>query len=182
MTMQGLQVEPSTVHDRGEAAVAVLLESLGYDIDSERLRDTPSRVAATLAELVRREPLPPITLLQAHGYDGPVVLRGIPFHSLCEHHLMPFRGVAHVGYRPAERTVGLSSLARVVEFFARDLQMQERMTADIASWLERELEPRGLGIVIEAEHMCMSMRGVGTPQTRATTRVFRGEFTVEDLA
>jgi GTP cyclohydrolase I len=182
MTMQGLQVEPVTAHDRGEAAVAVLLESLGFDVDSERLRDTPRRVAATLAELVRREPLPPVTVLDAQGYDGPVVLRDIPFRSLCEHHLLPFRGVAHVGYRPAARIVGLSTLARVVEYFARDLQMQERMTADIAAWLERELEPRGVGVRIEAEHLCMSMRGVGAPQTGASTCVFRGEFAPEDLA
>jgi len=180
MTM-GLPAEPLTAQDRGEAAVAVLLESLGFDVDSDRLRDTPRRVAATLADLVRRAPLPPVTLLDADGYDGPVVLRDIPFHSLCEHHLLPFRGIAHVGYRPAERTVGLSTLARVVEFFARDLQMQERMTADIVAWLERELRPRGVGVVIEAEHLCMSMRGVGTPGTRATTRVIRGEFAVEEL-
>jgi GTP cyclohydrolase I len=179
--MHEVQEAPLTAHDRGEAAVAVLLESLGYDVESDRLRDTPGRVAATLAALVHREPLPAITLLHAEGYDGPVVLRDIPFHSLCEHHLLPFRGVAHVGYRPADRVAGLSTLARVVEYFARDLQMQERLTADIATWLERELEPRGVGVVVDAEHLCMSMRGVGTPQTRARTEIFRGAFTRADI-
>ncbi|MBX3195421.1 MAG: GTP cyclohydrolase I [Microbacteriaceae bacterium] len=179
--MHEVQEAPLTAHERGEAAVAVLLESLGYDVESERLRATPARVAATLASLVRREPLPPVTLIDAEGYDGPIVLRDIPFHSLCEHHLLPFRGVAHVGYRPADRVAGLSTLARVVEYFARDLQLQERMTADIADWVERELEPRGVGVAIDAEHLCMSMRGVGTPGTRARTEIFRGAFSRSDI-
>ena len=181
MSTHEIEAEPLTAHHRGEAAVAVLLESLGYDVEGERLRDTPKRVAATLAALVHRDPLPPVTLMDADGYDGPFVLRDIPFASLCEHHLLPFRGVAHVGYRPADRLVGISTLARVVEYVARDLQMQERMTADIAAWIERELQPRGVGVMIEAEHLCMSMRGVGTPDVRATTSIFRGSFTAADL-
>lgn len=159
----------------------MLLESLGYDPESDRLRDTPQRVASSLGRLLSRDPLPPPALLDADGYDGPIVLREIPFHSLCEHHLLPFRGVATVGYLPAERIVGLSTLARVVEYFARDLQLQERLTSDIAGWLDAELAPRGLGVVIDAEHLCMSMRDVGTPHTRTTTRMFRGVFTLEDL-
>jgi GTP cyclohydrolase I len=178
---QGLTTQALTAQDGGAAAVAVLLESLGFDPESDRLRDTPQRVASSLGRLLSRDPLPPLTLLDADGYDGPIVLRDIPFHSLCEHHLLPFRGVATVGYLPAERIVGLSTLARVVEYFARDLQMQERLTADIAGWLEAELAPRGLGVMIDAEHLCMSMRDVGTPQTRTTTRMFRGVFTPEDL-
>jgi len=106
-----------------------------------------------------------------------VLVRDIPFQALCEHHLFPFRGVAHVGYLPADRIVGLSTLARVVEHFAHGLQMQERLTAQVADWLQQELQPRGLGVVIEAEHLCMSLRGVGTPATRTTTRAFRGELT-----
>lgn len=181
MRTHEIPAEPLTAHDRGEAAVAVLLDSLGFDADGDRLRDTPKRVVATLAALMHRDPLPPITLLEAEGYDGPVVLRDIPFHSLCEHHLLPFRGVAHVGYLPAERVVGLSTLGRIVEYFARDLQMQERMTVDIADWLEREVQPRGTGVAIEAEHLCMSMRGVGTPGVHAITSSYRGSFSSADL-
>jgi GTP cyclohydrolase I len=161
-----------------ENAVAVLLESLGYDVESDRLRDTPQRVASFLAALLHREPLPPLTLMSPDGYRGPVVVHGIPFHSLCEHHLLPFRGVAHVGYLPAERMVGLSTLARVVEYYSRDLQMQERLTGQVADWIDRELAPRGLGVMIDAEHLCMSMRGAGTPETRTTTTDIRGDFTI----
>lgn len=181
MTTHEIEAEPLTAHDRGEAAVAVLLESLGFDVEGERLRDTPRRVATTLAALVHREPLPPLTLFEADRYEGPIVLRDIPFASLCEHHLFPFRGVVHVGYLPVERVVGISTLVRVVDWVARDLQMQERMTADIAEWLQHELEPKGVGVRIEAEHLCMSMRGVGTPDVRATTSIFRGAFTAADL-
>jgi len=181
MSTPELQTEPLPVSARGAAGVAVLLESLGFDVDSERLRDTPRRVASSLAALVHREPLPPLTLLEPEGYRGPIVVRDIPFHSLCEHHLLPFRGTAAVGYLPAERVVGLSTLARVVEYFARDLQTQERMTAQTADWIERELAPRGLGVLIDAEHLCMSMRGAGTPQTRTSTTELRGDFTVAQL-
>jgi GTP cyclohydrolase I len=182
MSTHGLQAEPLTAQERGAAAVAVLLESLGFDPECDRLRETPHRVAATLGALLSREPLPPLTLLEADGYDGPVVLRDIPFHSICEHHLLPFRGVAHVGYLPGERVVGISTLVRVVQYFARDLQMQERLTADIATWLETQLAPRGVGVVIDAEHLCMSMRDIGVPGTRLTTRLVRGAFDAEDLA
>ena len=112
--------------------------------------------------------------------------RSIPFHSLCEHHLLPFAGVAHVGYLPGERIVGLSKLARVVDYFSRSLQVQERLTTEIAGWLQSELEPRGVGVVLEAEHACMSLRGVAKPgATTVTSALFgvlrddqrtRGEF------
>ena len=181
MSTRELQSEALTAPARAAAGVAVLLESLGYDVDSERLRDTPQRVALSLAALLSRDPLPPLTLLEPDGYRGPIAMHDIPFHSLCEHHLMPFRGVAHVGYLPADRVVGLSTLARVVEYFSRDLQMQERLTVQVADWIERELAPRGLGVVIDAEHLCMSMRDIGTPQTRTTTTDVRGDFTVAQL-
>jgi GTP cyclohydrolase IA len=158
-----------------EHAVAALLTALGFDADSDRLRDTPRRVAASLRHLVTPAPMPPSTFIEGEGYDGPVELRGIPFHSLCEHHLLPFRGVVHVGYLPNQRIVGISTLPRIVEHFARDLQVQERLTAQIADWLELELLPRGLVVTVEAEHLCMSMRNVGGPATRVTTRVVRGE-------
>jgi GTP cyclohydrolase I len=108
------------------------------------------------------------------GYDELVVARDIPFHSLCEHHLLPFSGVAHVGYIPGERIVGLSKLARVVELYARDLQVQERLTGQIASWLDEHLAPVGVGVVLEADHSCMSLRGVRKPGSRTITSALRG--------
>ena len=101
-------------------------------------------------------------------------MAGIPFHSLCEHHLLAFHGVAHVGYLPADRIIGLSKLGRVVELFARDLQIQERLTTQIAGWLQSELEPKGVGVVLEAEHMCMSMRGVQKFGSKTVTSALHG--------
>lgn len=163
-----------TQQTRAEQAVAELLEGLGLDPASERLRDTPRRVVATLRALIEREPMPPVTFLPGEDYNGVVELRDIPFHSLCEHHLLPFRGVAHISYLPGDRVVGISTLPRVVDHFAHGLQMQERLTEDIAGWLDAELEPRSLEVVLEAEHLCMSLRGIGSPGTRLTTRSTRG--------
>lgn len=162
--------------ERAELAVAELLLALGEDPFDERLRATPGRVAATLHDLLTPPDLPAPTLLVGEGYRELVLVRDIPFQSVCEHHLLPFRGIARVGYLPGERVVGLSTLVRVVEHFARRLQMQERMTDDIADWLETELAPRGVGVVLDAEQLCMSMRGVGTPATRTTTTAFRGDL------
>jgi GTP cyclohydrolase I len=108
------------------------------------------------------------------GYDELVMVRDIPFHSLCEHHLLPFVGVAHVAYLPKDRILGLSKLARIVETYSRALQVQERMTQQIADWLQEQLAPRGVGVVIEAEHMCMRLRGVRTPGTMTVTSALRG--------
>ncbi len=108
------------------------------------------------------------------GYDELVVARDIPFHSLCEHHLLPFVGVAHVAYLPGERIIGLSKLARVVETFARALQVQERLTTQVAGWLERELSPKGVGVVLEAEHFCMSLRGIQKPGATTVTSALHG--------
>jgi GTP cyclohydrolase IA len=110
------------------------------------------------------------------GYDELVLVRDISFQTLCMHHLLPFHGVAHVAYLPGERIIGLSKLARVVEFFARDLQLQERMTVQIADWLEEELAPRGVGVVLSAEHMCMTIRGVRKPGARTITSALRGSL------
>jgi GTP cyclohydrolase IA len=151
-----------------------LLHALGVDIDAEGLRDTPRRVAAAFAELLTPQPFEATTFPNDEGYDELVVARGIPFHSLCEHHLIPFVGVAHVAYLPGERIVGLSKLARVVEHFARRLQVQERMTVQVADWLEQELHPRGVGVVLDAEHFCMTIRGVQKPGARTTTSALRG--------
>jgi GTP cyclohydrolase IA len=159
---------------RAERAVGELLAALGADSDDEGLRDTPRRVAAAFAELLTPRPFEPTTFPNDEGYDELVVARAIPFHSLCEHHLLPFQGVAHVGYLPAERIVGLSKLARVVDLFARRLQVQERLTVQIAGWLQQELQPKGVGVVIEAEHLCMSLRGVQKPGTLTVTSALHG--------
>jgi GTP cyclohydrolase I len=143
-----------------ESAVTQLLSALGADLEREGLEETPRRVAAAFEELLRPEPFDPTTFANTEGYDELVVVRDIPFHSLCMHHLLPFTGVAHVGYLPGERIIGLSKLARVVDLFARDLQVQERLTTQVANWLQENLDPKGVGVVIEAEHSCMSLRGV----------------------
>ena len=159
---------------RAERAARELLESLGFDLADESLRDTPRRMAAMYAELLSPAPFTPTTFPNDGGYDELVVATGIPFHSLCEHHLLPFVGVAHVGYLPGERIIGLSKLARVVELFARDLQVQERLTTQVARWLEDHLAPRGVGVVLEAEHLCMSLRGVQKPGARTVTSALHG--------
>jgi GTP cyclohydrolase I len=157
-----------------ERAARDLLVALGRDPADESLRDTPRRVAAAYAELLSPEPFEVTTFPNDGAYDELVVVRDLPFHSLCEHHLLPFHGVAHVGYLPGERIVGLSKLARVVDHFARDLQVQERLTAQIAEWFQRRLAPRGVGVVLEAEHMCMSIRGAVTPGARTMTSALHG--------
>jgi GTP cyclohydrolase I len=144
------------------------------DLNDESLRDTPRRVAAAFSELLTPLPFEPTTFPNAEGYDELVVARSIPFHSLCEHHLLPFTGVAHVAYLPGDRIVGLSKLGRVVESFARRLQVQERMTVQIADWVEEFLQPRGVGVVLEAEHLCMSLRGVQKPGTITVTSALHG--------
>lgn len=174
------QPEPHPKHtpapplDDAGQAVADLLEALGRS-PSGALAGTPQRVASTFRELLRREDVVP-TFFASDGYTDLVLIRDIPFHSLCEHHLLPFRGVAHVGYLPGYRIVGISTLPRVVEYFSRDLQLQERLTTDVANWLDAQLEPRGVGVVIEAEQLCMSLRGVGTIGTTTVTSAFLGEL------
>jgi GTP cyclohydrolase IA len=163
--------EPDHGIDRTQAAAAVadLLTALGRDIRSPHLAETPERVADALIELLSPRPFLATTFPNDDGYDGLVVVAGIPFDSLCEHHLLPFRGVAHVGYVPGDRLLGLSKFARVVERFARDLQVQERLTRQIADWVDDELEPEGVGVVLEAEHLCMSLRGVQARGARTVT-------------
>jgi GTP cyclohydrolase I len=143
-----------------ERAVADLLVALGQDPDDEHTRDTPRRVAAAFAEMLTPRPFNPTTFANDEGYDELVLARDIPFHSLCQHHMLTFKGVAHVGYLPGDRILGLSKLARVVELFACGLQVQERLTKQVADWLQVQLEPKGVGVVLEAEHLCMSVRGV----------------------
>jgi GTP cyclohydrolase IA len=160
--------------EAAEAAARALLVALGADPDGEDLAATPRRVAAAYAELLTPLPFVPTSFPNDEGYDELVVARSIPFSSLCRHHLLPFTGLAHVGYLPGERILGLSKLARVVELFARDLQTQERLTAQVAGWLTEHLEPRGAGVVVEAEHLCMTLRGVQAPGVRTVTSALRG--------
>jgi GTP cyclohydrolase IA len=157
-----------------ERAAAELLAALGADLDAESLNGTPRRMARLYGELLTPATFNATTFPNEGAYDELVVACGLPFHSLCEHHLLPFVGVAHVGYLPGERILGLSKLGRVVDFFARSLQLQERLTTQIAGWLEEELQPKGVGVVLEAEHLCMSLRGVQKPGAKTVTSALRG--------
>jgi GTP cyclohydrolase IA len=169
----GERAEPDLA--AAERAVADLLVALGKDPTGEHLGDTPGRVARCYAELLRPREFDLTTFANDRGYDELVVATRIPVQSLCEHHLLPFHGVAHVGYLPGERILGLSKLARVMELFARDLQVQERLTKQVADWLQDHLAPRGVGVVIEAEHLCMSLRGVRAMGARTVTSALRGQ-------
>lgn len=167
---------PERAIDRAgvERAASDLLVALGADLNNDGLRETPRRMADSCIELLTPEPFNLTTFPNDEGYDELVVVRDIPFQSLCMHHVLPFHGVAHVGYLPAERILGLSKLARVVELFARDLQLQERLTTQIAEWLAEQLQPKGVGVVVEAEHLCMSLRGVQKPGAKTVTSALHG--------
>ena len=160
--------------DRAERAVSDLLEALGQDTDDEHLQDTPRRVATALGEMLTPQSFKLTTFPNDEGYDELVLARDIPFHSLCRHHMLPFVGVAHVGYLPGDRILGLSKLARVVDHFARGLQVQERLTKQVADRLQDELDPKGIGVVLEAEHLCMSLRGVRASGSRTVTSALHG--------
>jgi GTP cyclohydrolase I len=162
--------------DAAQRAAADLLAALGADLSDEGLRETPRRMADAYAELLSSEPFRPTTFPNDEGYDELVLVRSIPFHSLCMHHLLPFHGMAHIGYLPGERILGLSKFARVVELFARDLQVQERLTVQIAGWLEEQLAPKGVGVVLEAEHLCMSLRGVQKFGAKTVTSALQGRL------
>jgi GTP cyclohydrolase I len=164
--------------DQAAAAEAVraLLVALGQDVDDESLQATPQRVAASFAELLAPHEFDLTTFPNDEGYDELVVARDIPFSSLCEHHLLPFVGVAHVAYMPNDRILGLSKLARVVELFARRLQVQERLTKQVAAWLQDNVQPKGVGVVLEAEHMCMSIRGVRATGAKTVTSALYGSL------
>ncbi|AWE51634.1 MULTISPECIES: GTP cyclohydrolase I FolE [Streptomyces] len=166
---------------RAEAAVRELLIAVGEDPDREGLRETPARVARAYRELLaglRQDPEDVLTTTFDLGHDEMVLVKDIEIVSLCEHHMLPFHGVAHVGYIPAEsgKITGLSKLARLVEVFARRLQVQERLTTQIADSLMRILEARGVIVVVEAEHMCMSVRGIRKPGAKTTTSAVRGQL------
>ena len=169
--------------DRGrvEKAIRELLEAIGEDPDRDGLLGTPERVGAFYAEVLsglHEDPDDVLDVMFEAGHDEIVMVRDIPFHSLCEHHLVPMVGKAHVAYIPSEhaRITGLSKLARLVQGYSRRLQVQERLTTQVADAIERKLRPRGVLVVVEAEHLCMTMRGVRTPGAVAETSAVRGTF------
>ena len=162
-------------------AVASLIEAIGEDPNREGLVDTPSRVANMYAELfmgLDKDPTEELTVSYEEGHREMVITRDIPFYSMCEHHLLPFYGVVHIGYIPDinGRIVGLSKLARVVEIIARRPQIQERMTTQIANAIMDGLKPSGVAVVVQAEHLCMIMRGIKKPGSSITTSALRGAF------
>ncbi len=160
--------------------VSSMLKTIGDDVDAQGTADTPKRVANMYDELLEGYSIDPIELLNGAmfevEYDEMVVVKDIDFYSLCEHHMLPFYGKAHVGYLPNEKVIGLSKIPRLVEMFARRLQVQERMTQQIASTLEDLIQPAGIGVVVEAQHLCAAMRGVRKPNTTMTTSAVRGLF------
>jgi GTP cyclohydrolase IA len=157
-----------------ERAAAQFLRALGIDPASESLQGTPGRMARAYAELFTPRAFNLTTFPNDEGYDELVLARTIPVVSVCEHHLLPFSGVAHVGYLPGERILGLSKLAWVVEQFSRRPQVQERLTVQIADWLAQRLRPKGVGVVIEAEHTCMTLRGVQAAGSSTVTSTLLG--------
>ncbi|HOP61223.1 MAG TPA: GTP cyclohydrolase I FolE, partial [Candidatus Saccharicenans sp.] len=163
-----------------EEAVYHLLEGIGEDPDRPGLRGTPGRVARMLDDIlggIKIDPAEDLEVFQDERHDEMVLIRNIPLYSVCEHHLLPFAGVAHVAYIPKEgRIVGLSKIARLVDTLARRLQVQERLTKQIADTLNAILNPLGVMVVIEAEHLCMSMRGVKKPKAITVTSAVRGSF------
>jgi GTP cyclohydrolase I len=161
-------------------SVSMILSAIGDGIDKQSTADTPKRVANTYDELLSGYNTDPIELLNGAmydvEYDEMVVVKNIDFYSLCEHHLLPFYGKAHVGYLPKSKVVGLSKIPRLVEMFAKRLQVQERMTQQIADAMYDLIEPIGVGVVIEAQHLCVAMRGVSKPNSTMTTSAVRGLF------
>jgi GTP cyclohydrolase I len=162
--------------DAATSAASAFLDALGVDLEGEDRAETPRRMAKAYAEMLEPRPFTMTTFANDEGYDELVLARSVPVQSLCEHHMLPFVGVAHVGYLPGERILGLSKLARVVELFARRPQVQERLTAQVAHWLNDSLEPRGVGVVVEAEHLCMSLRGVRAGGSRTVTSALHGRL------
>jgi GTP cyclohydrolase IA len=166
-------------HRRIERAVREILEAVGEDPDREGLSETPARVARMYAEMfagLRADPREPLKKTFSQKYEEMVVVKDIDFESMCEHHLLPFRGKAHIAYLPNGKIVGLSKLARVVEAVSRRPQVQERMTEELADLIEDELDARGVGVILEASHSCMTIRGVRKASSICTTSAMRGGF------
>lgn len=162
--------------DAAERAAAALLTALGLDLDDANLVDTPRRMARALIEMTSGPDFEVTTFPNTEGYDELVLVQDIALQSVCEHHMLPFVGVAHIGYLPDDRILGLSKFARMVELHSRRPQTQERLTKRVADHLQETLQPRGIGVVIEAEHTCMSLRGARTPGARTTTSALFGRL------
>ena len=165
--------------EKVEQAVRLLLEGVGEDVDRPGLAGTPRRVARMYEEIfagLREDPTQHLAVGFSEGHDEMVILREIPFYSTCEHHLVPFHGLAHVGYIPEGRVVGISKIARVVETIAKRPQLQERLTSQVADALMATLQPDGVAVVVEAEHLCVTMRGVKKPGSKLVTSAVRGSF------
>ncbi len=165
-----------------EALITGLLKALGEDPAREGLRETPERVAKSYATLLggyNEDPKKLVTVFDNEGYDEMIIAKDIDFYSTCEHHLLPFFGKAYVGYIPHDKIIGLSKLPRLVEIFSRRLQNQERLTKQIADTLNRMLKPKGVGVVLVAEHLCMKMRGVEKQNCKITTSSFTGSLKKE---
>ena len=176
-----LPVEERPSRQEAEQAVSTLLRWIGEDVAREGLLDTPARVAKAYREMFSGYDEDPSEVLgrtfeEVGGYDDMVLVKDITFHSHCEHHMVPIIGKAHVAYLPDGRVLGLSKIARTVEIFARRLQTQENMTAQIAHAIDEVLAPRGVAVMIEAEHMCMAMRGIRKQGSTTTTTCFTGQF------
>jgi len=165
--------------DKIRDGVRLILDGIGEDPSREGLRETPDRVARMCEEIcggMGIEPAETVTTLQSDRHDEIVLVRNIPFYSLCEHHLLPFLGVAHIAYLPDTALMGISKLARILDLHSRRLQVQERLTTDIAESVMKAIHPRGVLAILEAEHLCMTMRGVKKPGARTVTSVVRGIF------
>ena len=161
---------------RAELAAGDFLEALGLSLDAEHLRATPARMARAWAEMLSPRPFDLTTFPNEEGYDELVIVKDVPVRSICEHHLLPFTGRAVVGYLPGERIVGLSKLARIVEHFACRPQTQERLTKQIADWLQDNLAPRAVGVVITATHSCMTLRGAQATGSSTVTSALLGQL------
>jgi GTP cyclohydrolase IA len=168
--------------DAAGTAAAALLAALGVDLHSESMAATPARMAGALAELLSPRRFDVTTFPNDEGYEQLVIEREIPFRSLCEHHFLPFVGHAYVAYLPGERILGLSKLARVVELFANRPQVQERLTQQVANWLRDHLEPQGVGVVLAAEHLCMTLRGARATGCTTVTSALHGRLLADASA
>ncbi|HEX7355756.1 MAG TPA: GTP cyclohydrolase I FolE [Mycobacteriales bacterium] len=182
MTTEPRATQPGAVdEERVAAAVREILLAIGEDPDREGLRDTPRRVARSYAEIfagIHQRPADVLSAVFDENHEELVIVRDIPLYSICEHHLVPWHGVAHVGYIPndAGKITGLSKLARLVDVYAKRPQVQERLTSQVANALDAALSPRGVIVVVSAEHLCMSMRGVRKPGATTVTSAVRGLF------
>jgi GTP cyclohydrolase I len=174
--------DPRVQLEEATKAAAALLEALGVDLTRDGMAATPARMARAYAELFSPRPFLATHFPNDEGYDQMVLAKQIPFRSVCEHHMLPFTGIAYVGYLPGDRILGLSKLARLVEHFAAAPQMQERLTQQIAEWLNENLKPRGVGVVLESEHTCMTLRGVQAHGTRMMTSALLGQLRDEPAA